>query len=153
MPHCSTLWLLQVVLLYCNDLEYSGCFIPLICMNQDTLPHLQTWKECARDHIYDCTATLQRAIKIKPFVMDPFPLLWCGSIVVSVSACFGNQHSNRAQNPKQFYSSLLYRILCWRASSTQVMLRRVNLMRVCSSVYVFIQHFAFSDLKAISNKS
>ena len=34
------LWLLQVVLLYRNDLEYSGCFISLICVNQDTLPRL-----------------------------------------------------------------------------------------------------------------
>lgn len=71
VPH---LWLPQVVLLHHNDLEYSGCFIPLVRMNQDTLPHLQSWKECAQDCSYDCTETLHRAVKVKPIVIVHFPL-------------------------------------------------------------------------------
>lgn len=37
VPH---MWLQQVALLHHNDLEYSGCFIALIRVNQDTLPRL-----------------------------------------------------------------------------------------------------------------
>lgn len=35
---------------------------------------LESWKECAQDCSYDCTATLQRAVKVKPFVTVHFPL-------------------------------------------------------------------------------
>lgn len=71
------LWLPQVVLLHRSDLEYSGCFMPLTHVNQDMLPCVRSRKECARDCSCDCAATPRRAVKVKPFLMADFPLVWC----------------------------------------------------------------------------
>lgn len=98
--------------------------------------HVRSWKECTRDCSYDCATTLHRAVKVKPFLMADFPLVWC-QCGVAVSAYFGKQNSKRAPDSSQGFTVQF----CTGFRAEGKSANKSNRMQTCWGEYMQCAHF------------